>query len=98
MDKVITSEPKRQITDTKTQRKYELLKLEPPPNAHSIIKEFYVFLNVHFGIILVNYQPDAQFFFFVYVYSKTLHVLSTYVLIIRRINCINTTSGICHTM
>ena len=35
-------------------------------------------------------------FFFVYVYSKSLYVLSTYVLIIRRINCINMTSGICH--
>jgi hypothetical protein len=36
--------------------------------------------------------------FFVYVYSKFLHVSSTHVLIIRRINCINTTSGICHSM
>jgi len=31
--------------------------------------------------------------FFLYVYSKSLHVSSTHVLIIRRINCINTTSG-----
>jgi len=31
--------------------------------------------------------------FFVYVYSKSLHVSSTRVLIIRRISCINTTSG-----
>ena len=36
--------------------------------------------------------------FFVYVYSKSLHVSSTHVLIIRRINCINTTSGICYSM
>ena len=35
-------------------------------------------------------------FLFVYVYSKSLHVSSTHVLIIRRTNCINTTSGICH--
>jgi len=34
--------------------------------------------------------------FFVYIYSNSLHVLSTPVPIIRRINCINTTSGICH--
>ena len=36
--------------------------------------------------------------FFVYDYSKSLHVSSTHVFIIRRINCINTTSGICHCM
>jgi len=30
--------------------------------------------------------------------SKSLHVSSTHVLIIRRINCINTTSGMCHSM
>ena len=34
--------------------------------------------------------------FFVYVYYKSLHVSSTHVLIIRRINCISTTSSICH--
>ena len=28
--------------------------------------------------------------FFIYVYSKSLHVSSTHVLIIRRINCVNT--------
>jgi len=36
--------------------------------------------------------------FFVYVYFKYLHVSSTHMLIIRRINYINTTSGICHSM
>ena len=36
--------------------------------------------------------------FFVYVYSKSVHVSSTRVLIIRRINFINTTSGICHSV
>jgi len=34
--------------------------------------------------------------FFVYIYSNSLHVSSTPVLIIRRINCINMISGICH--
>ena len=29
---------------------------------------------------------------------KSLNVSSTHVLIIRRINCINTTSGVCHSM
>jgi hypothetical protein len=35
---------------------------------------------------------------FVYIYSNSLHVSNTHMLIIRRINCINTTSGICHSM
>jgi hypothetical protein len=34
--------------------------------------------------------------FFLYVYFNPLHVSSNLVLIIRRINCINTTSAICH--
>ena len=46
-------------------------------------------------LILVNNQLDAQFFS-VYVYFNTPHVSSNHVLIIWRINCINTTSGICH--
>jgi hypothetical protein len=50
---------------------------------------------VHLGIILVNNQFDAQFFF-VYVYFYSVHISDSHVPIIRRINCINTTSGICH--
>ena len=57
---------------------------------------FYVLLTVHLGISLVNNQLDAQFFS-VYVYFDTLRVASNHVLIIRRLNCINT-SGICHSM
>ena len=49
--------------------------------------------NIQNVPILVNNQLDAQFFF-AYIYSIPLHVPSTPVLIIRRINCINTTSGI----
>jgi hypothetical protein len=56
---------------------------------------FYVLLNVHVGVILVNNQLDAQFFF-MYFYLYSLHVLGSYVPIIRKINCINTTSGISH--
>jgi hypothetical protein len=48
-------------------------------------------------LILANDQLDAQFFF-LYVYYNSLHVSSNLVLIIRRINCINTTSGICHSL
>jgi len=47
------------------------------------------------GIIFVNNQLDAQFFF-MSVYFYSLHVSSSHVPIIRRIICINMTSGICH--
>ena len=60
-------------------------------------KFFNVLLTVNIGIILFNDQLDAQFFF-VYVYFNFLHVSSIQVLIIRRFNCINTISGICHSM
>jgi hypothetical protein len=53
-----------------------------------------VLLAVHFGIIFVNNQLEAQLFF-MYVYFYSLHVSGSHVPIIRRINCINTTSGIC---
>ena len=47
--------------------------------------------------VFVNNQLDAQFFF-MYVYFYYLHVSGSHVPIIRRINCINTTSGICHSV
>jgi hypothetical protein len=56
--------------------------------------EYYILWTVHLGIILVNDKLDAQFFF-LYVYFNFLHVSSNLVLIIRRINCINT-SGMYH--
>ena len=59
--------------------------------------KFYVLLPVHIGIIFVNNQLDAQFFF-MYIYFYSLHVSGSHVPIIRRINCINKTSGICHTV
>jgi len=48
-------------------------------------------------VLLVNNKPDAQLFF-ICVYSNPLHVSSNRVLIIGRVNCINTTTGICHCM
>jgi len=45
---------------------------------------------------LVIDQIDAQFF--LCVYFNSVHVSSNLVLIIRRINCISTTSGICHSV
>ena len=56
---------------------------------------FYVLLTVHLGTIFVNKQLEAQFFF-MYVYFFSLHVSGSHVPIIRRINYINTTYGICH--
>ena len=57
----------------------------------------FVLLTVRLGIILVNNQLDAHLFS-VYVYFETLHVSRNHLLIIRRLNCINTTSGIYHSM
>ena len=58
---------------------------------------FNVSLTMHLGIIFVNNQLDAQFFF-MYIYFYSLHVSGSHVPIIRRINCINTTCGICHSV
>jgi hypothetical protein len=56
----------------------------------------YVLLTVHLGVIFVNNQLDAHFFF-VYIYFYSLHVLGSHVPITRKIHCINT-SGICHSV
>ena len=58
---------------------------------------FYVLLTVRLGIIYVNTKLDAQFFF-MHVYDCSLHVSCSHLPIIRGINCINTTFGICHTV
>jgi hypothetical protein len=55
---------------------------------------FYVLLTVHLGSVLVNSQLDAQFFFRIYLFQFST-CFGHPVLIIRRINCINTTFGIC---
>jgi hypothetical protein len=52
---------------------------------------------MHLSIIFVNNQFDAQFFF-MYVYFYSLNVSGSHVPIIRRINCIIMTSGICHSV
>jgi hypothetical protein len=56
---------------------------------------YFVLSTVHLGIIFVNNQLDAQFFF-MYVYFYSLHVSDSHVPIIRTINCTNTTYGVCH--
>jgi len=58
---------------------------------------FYVLLTAHLAIIFVNNQLDAQFFF-MYVYFYSLYVSGSHVPIIIRINCIDMTSGICHSI
>jgi hypothetical protein len=73
--------------------KFEVLKEE----LTNIQVFFNVLLTVHLSIIFVNNQLDTQFFF-MYVYFYSLHVSGSRVPIIRRINCINTTSGICHSV
>ena len=45
----------------------------------------------------VNNKLDAQFFF-MYICFYSLHVSGSHVPIIRKINRINTTSGICHSL
>jgi hypothetical protein len=65
--------------------------------VHYSLVKFYVLLTVHLGTIFVNDQLDEQLFF-MYVYFYSLRVSGSHVPNIRRINCINTTSGICHSV
>ena len=48
-------------------------------------------------LILVNNQLDAKFFFS-YMFIPNLYMFRALMVIVRKINCINTTSGICHSM
>jgi len=64
-------------------------------SLYSTIKMMHGPINIRFIDIFVDNQLDARFFF-MYVYFYSLHVSDSYVSIIRRINCINTTYGICH--
>ena len=59
---------------------------------YTVMLFLYILLTVHLGTILVNNQVDALFY--VFIYFTSLHVSSNPVLIIRRINCITTSSGI----
>jgi len=60
------------------------------------VKVFYVLLNVHPGMILVNNQLDAQFF--MYVYFCSLHVSGSHVPNHHENYCINTKPGLCHSV
>jgi hypothetical protein len=59
--------------------------------------EFYILLTVQLSMIIVNDKLDAQVLF-LYIYFNSVHVSSKLVLIVRRLNCINTTSGMCHSV
>jgi hypothetical protein len=66
--------------------------------VHIIMSQKQALTNLRirwYNPIFVNNQLDAQFFF-IHVYFYSLDVSGSHVPIIRRINCINTTSGICH--
>ena len=49
------------------------------------------------SLLFVHNQLDAQFFS-MYVYFYSLHDSGSHVPIIGRVNCINTRSGICHSV
>jgi len=58
---------------------------------------------VHLGIILVNNKLDTIFqciylFIYLFIYFTSLYVSSNPVPIIRKIICINTSSGIYHSL
>jgi len=65
-------------------------------NSAELIYVFYVLLTVHLSIIFVNKPTSCTNVLYVYNYS--LHVSGRYMPIIRRINCINATSGICRSV
>ena len=62
-------------------------------STNANVEVFYVLLTVRLGVIFVNNQLHAPFFF-MYVYFYSLRVSGSHVPIVRRFNCINTTSGI----
>ena len=55
---------------------------------------FYVLLTVHLSIILGNDQLDTQLLYFTIRLSCSSTCFENYLLIIRRLNCIDTASGI----
>jgi hypothetical protein len=59
---------------------------------------FDILVTVHLCSIPKNNQLDAQFLLYMFIYLDSLRVSSNPVLIIRRVNCINTTSGIRHSV
>jgi hypothetical protein len=60
--------------------------------SYPVVRLYLPILTVRF-LKITNLTHNS--FFFVYIYSNSLHASSITVLIIRRINCIHTTSGIC---
>jgi hypothetical protein len=59
------------------------------------VMKFYVLLTVLPSRYNFCKWPSWRTILFLYVYFNTVHVSRDHVLIIRRISCINTTSGMC---
>ena len=50
-------------------------------------------------LILINNQLEANsLYIYIFIYFDSVHVSSNALLIIRRVSCINTTSGIYHSV
>ena len=63
------------------------------------MKEIYSLLNAQpCAFNLVNKTNSGALFLLVCLFYYSLHVSGNYVPIIRIINCINATPGICHTV
>jgi hypothetical protein len=93
VDKLLLSLP---ITKTTLLR--PLIPKEGGSNLLRNVRNYLPHCTIHLKRLesfFANNQLDVQFFF-MYVYFYSLHVSGSHVPIIRRINCINTTSGICH--
>ena len=66
------------------------------PFALSIFSAIFINRSKHYLIMILGKWPTWHTI--LYIYFNSLNVSSNPVLIIRRINCINTVSGICHTL
>ena len=56
----------------------------------------YTVCLVPYIVVLCQWPTWRTVLFLIFVYSSSLHVSSNQVLIMRRVSCINATSGICH--
>jgi len=97
VDQVIKNIPHCKETEISSLPSQQLANGVHPEPDELFFVQFYDLLTAHLRVILVNDNLTHNSFF-VYVYAKSLHVSSIHVLIIRRINCINTTSGTCHSV
>ena len=74
----------------------QIIKQKEGNNSAKIL-EFYIPLTVHLGIILVSNQLDALFSMYLFI-SLLYTFRATQCLSSGEMNCINTSSGICHSV